>query len=317
MTRKVCVSGTAGFIGSMITRAFLDRGFNVVGVDNLNYNNGYVLNGFLGPNFTFHKLDIRDPSFVQIAKQCDIIYHTAARVGAPICSKDEKLAVEVNQTATQNLVKGLTEQRLIFLTTNSGYGKSDTACTESSPLNPISCYGVSKVEAEKAVLDYRNGVSLRLATVFGTSIRPRMDLMVQNFVSELYLLKKLKIFESHFRRNFVGIRDVVRACIFMVDPKFSGAYNCGNDSLNMTKLELAKSICRQLEVPLDGLSEGEGKDPDGRDYLVSNRKLLSTGFDFKHSLEDGVREIKELCKIHGWNVLRFGNNDNSTHASSS
>jgi len=307
MTRTALVTGCAGFIGSLLSRNLLDRGFKVVGVDSLIYKNGYALNGLLGPNFEFYRLDIRDPQVYVFAQRADYIYHTAARVGAPICSKDEKLAIEVNQTATQNLVKSLRNQRLVFLTTNSGYGVSEGYCTESSPMNPLSCYGVSKVEAEKAVLDYKNGVSLRLATVFGTSIRPRMDLMVQNFVSELFFFKKLSIFESHFRRNFVGINDVVRACVWMMDDQYSGPYNCGNDSLNMTKLQLAKTIASELEVDPAGITEGVGKDPDGRNYLISNQKLLNTRFEFKQDLRSGVRDIKNLCKIHGMKVHTYSN----------
>lgn len=307
MTKKVLVSGCAGYIGSLLTKSLLDRGYRVIGVDSFIHNNQYAINGLIGPNFIFKKMDIRDSFFPTLAKEVDTVFHTAARVGAPLCAKDEQLTKEVNEDATISLVNSLTDQRLIYLCTNSGYGVSDDWCTEQSPLNPISAYGVTKVNGEKAVLNYKNSASLRLATVFGASIRPHMDLMVNNFTSELYFFKKMKIFEGHFRRNFVGINDVVRAMIWMLDPNYSGVYNCGNPDANLTKTQLAHIICDELGLDKSVVTDGEGKDPDGRDYLVSNKKLLDTRFEFRQSLRDGIQDIVTLCKLHGHDVMKYRN----------
>lgn len=161
MTRRICVTGCAGYIGSMLTKSLLDRGFIVVGVDTFIHNNRSALNGLIGPNFTFKAVDIRDDSFLSVLKDVDVIYHCAARVGAPFCAKNEELAKEVNEDATIKMVDSLDNQRLIYLCTNSGYGKSDEWVNESSPLNPISVYGVTKVNGEKAVLSRKNSVSLK------------------------------------------------------------------------------------------------------------------------------------------------------------
>ena len=307
MARRILVSGCAGYIGSMLCKSLLERGFKVRGVDNLMYKNGYALNGLICSNFEFVHLSVCDSRFPALAKDCDWVYHTAARVGAPICDRDKDKAIEVNQIATENLVKNLDGyQKIIFLTTNSGYGKSKEWCTEESPLNPLSVYGTSKVNAEKAVLNYKNSISLRLATVFGASWRPRMDLLVNDWTAKLLLDKKLEIYESHFRRNFVGINDVVRCCIHMMDSQYQGVYNVGNPQANLTKLQLADTIVNELDNNAV-VSEGTGKDPDARDYLISNQKLLNTRFEFKQSLRDGIQDVKNLCKIHGYEVFKYGN----------
>jgi len=308
--KTAVISGCAGYIGSQLLHHLLGAGYRVIGVDNLMFNNGAALNGldYYGNMFEFHCLDVRSNIYPQLCQKADIVYHLAAMVGAPICAKNDVKAKSVNQTSVEDLVGYLTNQRLIFPNTNSGYGiKGEEFCTEDSPLTPISVYGVTKCEAEKAVRSYKNHAVVRLATVFGGSRRPRMDLMVNSWAGELYFFKKLKVFEGHFKRNFVHLQDVVRCLRWLEDPSYSGVYNVGNDALNMTKTKLAQRICNIMGMDESCVTDGEGKDPDKRDYLVSSQKLLGTGFTFKYDLKDGVMEVLAQCKRSGFEILKASN----------
>lgn len=307
---KTAVVSGIGYIGSQLVSHLLGAGYRVLAVDNWIFGHGACLNGLdhYGSMLEFHHLDIRSQDYRDLCQRAEIIYHLAARVGAGLCDKNEKLAKEVNQTAVEDLVGSLKGQRLIFPNTNSGYGiKSDGLCTEDSALTPISCYGVTKCEAEKAVRSYPNHVCLRLATIFGGSRRVRMDLLVNTWVAELYYFKKLKVFEGSFRRNFLHNQDAVRCLRYMEDPKFNGVYNCGNDDLNMTKDRLAQRICNILDIDTSCLSIGDSEDPDKRNYEVSSQKLLKTGFTFKYGLQEGVLEVLAQCKRMGYEILKCGN----------
>jgi len=304
----VLVTGAAGYLGSMLVEKLINLKLDVIGVDSLIYHNMSSLSGFIGrDNFKFYPIDIRDSKMKELYKQCNTIYALAAIVGAPRCSQNEQLATETNQEAIIDMLNNLSGQRVIFPTTNSQYGTSEKICTESSPTFPLSLYSKTKDIAEKCVLSYDNSVSLRLATVFGSSFRPRFDLLVNNWTAEIFFMKKLKIFESHFKRNFVHIKDIIRCLVFMSDPQFQGIYNVGLDSANMTKMELAHKICDVLKVPRENVVEGEGEDKDKRDYIVSSSKLLNTGFKFNYSLEHGILEVKQLCENIGYPVFKMGN----------
>lgn len=312
---KVLVTGCAGYIGSILTSKLLELGYYVIGIDKLLYKNGNSISGFLGnKNFEFWHLDIRHPMINTFLEKVSCVFHLAAIVGAPKCAQMGEEARWINEVGTTELIRNLNGQRLIFPNTNSGYGiGDDELCTEESPLKPLSLYGESKCKAEEAVLKYDNSVSLRLATVFGSSFRPRFDLIVNDWTAQLFFLKNLQIYEPHFRRNFVHIQDVVRCMITMIDPKYKGVYNVGLDSANMTKQELAEVICKNLDLPLSSIKQGDGEDKDKRNYLVSNKKLLNTRFQFNNTLEDGISEIVQLCNILGYRVLKMGNmaHDNS------
>jgi nucleoside-diphosphate-sugar epimerase len=208
----------------------------------------------------------------------------------------------VNEDSIVGLIKTLSpHQRVVYPNTNSGYGQTDgtSQVTENDPVNPISCYGLTKCAAEKAVLEHPNSVCFRLATVFGVSPRMRLDLLVNDFTYKIshFDAKPFQLFEPHFKRNFVGVRDVSRAFMFMLGYDYTGVYNLGLPTANLSKIELAHRICHVLNVPKEAVYIGKGKDPDQRNYIVSNDKILSTGFKFRHELDDGIREVARLCPL--------------------
>jgi nucleoside-diphosphate-sugar epimerase len=240
----------------------------------------------------------------KLVADADLVIPLAALVGAPLCARDESGAISVNQGAIEMLCRILRpEQKLIYPTTNSGYGVGDKGkfCTEETPLRPISLYGVTKVRAEEAVLARPNGLTFRLATVFGMSPRMRLDLLVNDFVYRAVHDRAVLIFEGHFQRNYIHIRDVARVFIHAInnfEAMKGRAYNVGLEEANLTKLELCAKIKEHLpefvyvEAPI-------GEDPDKRDYLVSNQRILGTGFRPEWDLDRGIREL-----IKGYTILR-------------
>lgn len=301
---KILVTGAAGYIGSVLCKKLLDNNYTVTGIDNFMYGNQQAILSLLTyPKFKVMRGDVRKQHILSGLSQYDVIIPLAAIVGAPACDKKPLDAMQINYHSIADLVSRLNkDQRIIYPNTNSGYGiQSEGECTEESPLEPISVYGKSKCEAEKAVLQHPNCVALRLATVCGVSPRMRFDLMVNDFTSQIYdclwwRQKELKIFEPNYRRNFVHIQDVARAFCHMVGRyDLKGVYNVGNPAANMSKLELVHKIADLLDCyPRDFIKIGEGEDPDKRNYVVSNEKILRTGFEFKHSIEQGILEAANI-----------------------
>jgi nucleoside-diphosphate-sugar epimerase len=237
-----------------------------------------------------------------LLKKADYIIPLAALVGAPLCSRDKVGTITTNRDAILTLAKlASKEQRIIVPTTNSGYGigQKGVYCTEETPLNPISLYGRAKVEAEKALLDRGNAISFRLATVFGTAPRMRIDLLVNDFTYRAVKDRFVVVFEGHFKRNYIHIRDVARAFIHGVDNFDSmknEAYNVGLSDANLSKLELCARI--KEHVPdFVYLEASVGEDPDKRDYIVSNEKIEKTGFKPQYSLDTGIKELVKGYRI--------------------
>jgi nucleoside-diphosphate-sugar epimerase len=240
----------------------------------------------------------------KLAAKADVIIPLAALVGAPMCNLDRTAAQTTNYDAVKMLC-GLVskEQWIIMPVTNSGYGIGEQGkfCTEDSPLRPISLYGVTKVQAEEEVLKRENSMSFRLATVFGMSPRMRTDLLVNDFVYRAIYDRAVVIFEGHFKRNYIHIRDIARLFVHGL-KNFSHmrgkAYNAGLEDANLSKLELCAVIKKHLpsfvylEAPI-------GEDPDKRDYIVSNARLLGTGFKTEWDLDRGIQEL-----IKGYTILR-------------
>jgi nucleoside-diphosphate-sugar epimerase len=241
-----------------------------------------------------------------LLKRADAVIPLAALVGAPLCARDEIGAVSLNRDAVVELTKRVSRnQLLIYPTSNSGYGvgEANALCTETSPLRPISLYGRTKVEAEKAILDNCRGLSLRLATVFGMSPRMRLDLLVNDFTWRAVTDRAVVLFEAHFRRNYIHIRDVAKAFLHAVEnynTMRGEPFNVGLSDANLTKAQLCEQIARHvpgfvwLEAPI-------GEDPDKRDYVVSNSKLENTGWRADVSLDLGIREL-----VKGFQMLRNG-----------
>lgn len=311
---NVLVTGGAGYLGCQLSHALLREGFRVYCVDGLLYNQEKSLFSLIGDkDFLFRPTDVRDiDSFKDWIAKADIVIPLAAIVGAPACNKQPDFAREVNMGAIRGLLAQTSkQQRVVYPNTNSGYGVTDgeSFVTEESHLTPISLYGQTKCESEKMVLDHPLGVSLRLATVFGPSARMRFDLLVNDFVAKLVHTGKLEIFEPHFKRNFVHIRDVARVFIEMSrNHALRGVYNVGLDEANMSKWLLAQTICEYLGIDNAGVTEGAGSDSDKRNYIVSSQKLLNTGFKCRHSLREGVYDVANICGILSPQaVARMGN----------
>ena len=302
--KNFLITGGAGYIGSSLTTKLVSLGHDVTVVDILTFNKNSLSHLFLSKNFSFVHGDVRDKSLIKKhIKNKDFIIPLAALVGAPICKKYPKLTKQVNLDSIKFILKKLNKnQKILYPNTNSGYGigKKNAFCDENSDLNPLSLYGRTKVDAEKIILNHKNSVVFRLATVFGYSYRMRTDLLVNFLVKEAVKSKKLKIFEPHFRRNYIHISDIVNAFVFTIENfgKMKGnIFNLGLSNANLTKIQLAKSIKKVLpDIKIEIMKNR--KDPDKRDYYVSNRKIEKKGFKAQISIERGVKELASLFKIN-------------------
>jgi len=306
--QKILVTGGAGYIGSVMVPELLNHGFAVTVIDELIFNQDPLPACKGKPHFQLVEGDVRSQKTIEpLLKKVDIVIPLAALVGAPLCDQDPARAVATNQEAIRVMVKNLSEdQKILIPTTNSGYGIGDKGkmCTEDSPMRPLSLYARTKVEAERAVLSRKNSISFRLATVFGPSPRMRIDLLVNDFTYRAVTKGKIEIFEGHFKRNYIHIRDVVRVFLQGIekfDEMKGEVFNVGLSDANLSKLELCETI--KKHVPGFQLSESAtGKDPDQRDYIVSNEKIEKTGFKPHFSLDDGIRELIECYQKNTYPV---------------
>lgn len=291
------VTGGAGYIGSILCEHLLDAGHNVTVLDNLMYGHAALMHLAADRRFRFVRGDVRDTAVLrEQLKTADVIIPLAALVGAPACQRDPFTAVSVNLESILELLKLRSpNQRLIYPNTNSGYGaqSGEQYCTEETPLEPISLYGRTKVDAEKAVLDSGESITLRLATVFGLSPRMRLDLLVNHFTYAAVTDGYLVVFEKDFKRNYVHISDVADCFLHCIDEfdRMSGrCYNLGLDDANLSKSELVTLI--QTFVPRFYVHYAEvGEDPDKRNYIVSNARLLTAGFAARRGLSGGIEEL--------------------------
>ncbi len=301
MTKQhILITGGAGYIGSVLTHELLNLDYQVTVVDNLMYKQNSLMHCFSNPNFKFIKADVCNHELMlPLIEGADIIIPLAAIVGAPACDHNPKLAKLINYDSMKFILDHTNStQKILFPTTNSGYGVGQEGqfCNEETPLNPISLYGRLKVDVEKEFLESKRAVSFRLATVFGPSPRMRVDLLVNDFVYKACHDRYLVLFEEHFKRNYIHIKDVANAFIFGIenyDQMKGEAYNVGLSSANLSKLELCQRI--QKELPQFYFhSAAVGEDPDKRDYIVSNEKLESLGWAPTVTLEKGIGELVHL-----------------------
>jgi nucleoside-diphosphate-sugar epimerase len=302
---KILITGGAGYIGSVLTPSLLSLGHEVTVLDNFYFNQNSLLDCCQHENFQIVRGDCRDERLMKsLVPKADLLIPLAALVGVPICNTDPIATQTTNQDAVEMLCRLASKQQWVIMpVTNSGYGIGEKGkyCTEDSPLRPLSTYGVTKVKAEEAVLAHENGLSFRLATVFGMAPRMRLDLLVNDFVYRALHDRAVLIFEGHFKRNYIHIRDVVRAFqhgIANFETMKGRPYNVGLDDANLSKLELCAVIQKHLpkfvylEAPI-------GEDPDKRDYIVSNARVAATGFTPEWSLDRGIQEL-----IKGFTILR-------------
>jgi len=305
MTTKILITGGAGYLGSVISERLLAAGYDVTVCDTLLFAQSSLFHLCANPHFHFTFGDVRDETLMaRLVKEADVIIPLAAIVGAPACDRDPWMTTSVNLDAIRLITKlRSSDQLLIYPATNSGYGAVSGAqfCSEDTPLNPTSLYGTTKVEAEKAVLDCGNTISLRLATVFGLSARMRLDLLVNHFTYMAATEGYLVIFEKDFRRNFIHIRDFADCflhCVEKYDAMKGRPYNLGLDEANISKEELGLEIKKQ--VPHFSIHFSElATDPDKRNYIVSNKRLRDAGFVPKRSLQEGIGEL-----LKGYQLLK-------------
>ena len=307
---KILITGGGGYIGSMLSTELLKNGHDVTIIDLMKYDKGSLNHLYFHKNFKLINKDIRNLKVMKkLVATHEFIIPLAALVGAQLCEKYKKEAIDINYKAIKSLTEMMTARnKIIYLTTNSGYGigKKNKYCDENSPLKPISLYGRTKCDSEKEVMNnLKNYICFRLATVFGFSYRMRSDLLVNNFVYTAIKNKKLTIFEPHFRRNFIHIRDVVEGIKYSMknfNKLKSNVYNLGLSSANISKLMLAKKIKKQIK-PLKIQIVTNMKDPDKRDYFVSNKKIEKKGFKAKISLDLGIKELINLFEVDSKKVI--------------
>tara|TARA_B100001093_G_scaffold63669_1_gene53552 strand:+ start:977 stop:1915 length:939 start_codon:yes stop_codon:yes gene_type:complete len=298
---KILITGGAGYIGSMLCTRLLSLGHQVTVVDLLKYDKGSLNHLYFNKNFQLIIDNVNKKKLIKkLVKQNEYIIPLAALVGAPLCEKFKKDAINTNLGTIKTLCEVTTKKnKVIYLTTNSGYGigEKDKYCDENSPLNPISLYGRTKCDGEDLVrAKIKNYVCFRLATVFGHSYRMRSDLLVNNFVNTAVKKEKLTLFEPHFRRNFIHVRDVINAIIFTIknfNKLKNDVYNLGLSSANISKIMLAKKIQKQYKKLKIKIITNR-KDPDKRDYFVSNKKIEKKGFKASISLDAGISELIQI-----------------------
>lgn len=298
---KVLITGGAGYLGSNLTRHLLEAGYSVTVLDNLMYDQVTLLHLFGNPKFQFELGDVRDKKLLQeLVGLNDVIIPLAAIVGMPACKANPELTVAVNYQQVADIVEVLRgDQKLILPNTNSQYGSSDSIITEESPFNPLSLYAKTKCDAENTMLANGNGVSLRLATVFGVSPRMRTDLLVNDFVYKSVVDGYLVLFEAHFKRNYIHVQDIARTFQFIIEnyEKCKGhAFNVGLSTANLSKLELAETIKKyipSLVIKQDDFKE----DFDKRNYIVSNEKLEALGWKPIYDLDYGIKQLMAAYKI--------------------
>ncbi|MBI3551252.1 MAG: NAD(P)-dependent oxidoreductase [Elusimicrobia bacterium] len=300
---KVLITGGAGYLGSVMAPYLLGKGHKVTVLDNFLYNQTSLLEVCGHEGFSIVRGDCRDTDTLKpLIKSHDAIIPLAALVGAPLCDRDRLAASSTNRDGVALVVKlSSKNQKILYPTTNSGYGIGERGkfCTEDTPLKPISFYGKTKVEAEKIALDSGHAITYRLATAFGASPRMRTDLLVNDFVYRAVTDRTVVVFEGHFKRNYIHVRDIAKVFLHGIEnfDKMKGKpYNVGLEDANLSKLELCAEIRKAvpgfvfMEAPI-------GEDPDKRDYIVSNKRILSTGFKPEWNLARGIKELIKAYKI--------------------
>ena len=302
---KILITGGAGYIGSILVPDLLNLGHKVTVIDNFMFNQQSLLNCCNNKNLTIIRSDVRNKdNLLKHVVLNDCIIPLACLTGAPICNKDPFSAKQINYDHIKNItdIKSK-DQMLIFPCSNSGYGvgQADVFCDENTPMKPVSLYGKLKVEIDKILLDRGDCITFRFATIFGISPRMRLDLLVNDFTYRALIDKTVVLFESHFKRNYLHVRDASKAFIHTIDhyEKMVGEpFNVGLSEANLSKKELCDEIKKEIN-DFQYVTSEIGKDPDQRNYVISNEKIEATGFTTSHSISDGIKEL-----VKGFQVIR-------------
>jgi nucleoside-diphosphate-sugar epimerase len=302
---RVVVTGGAGYIGSTLVPLLLDAGHQVLVLDNLMYGGLSMMPHFLRPGFRFAEVDITDAAALKPHLQgADVVIHLAALVGYPLCKKVPRRAVEVNVDGTRNVLDLMPpDARLLYGSTGSNYGEVLGVCTEDTPLNPLSLYGETKTRAEAMCQARGNCVSMRFATAFGLSPRLRLDLMINDFAWQAIHRRFLVVYERHFRRTFIHVRDIARAFVHMIerwDRLEHRLFNVGHDSMNYTQEDVVGLLQRRIDFQVHFAEVG--RDEDRRDYAVDYGRVRAAGFEIGVDIERGLHELAQ-----GLPLLRLQN----------
>ena len=301
MNKRALITGGAGYLGSVLAEVLLDEGYSVTVFDSLMYKQTSLLHLCDNKNFKFVKGDVTNKKSLlpQIINH-DVIIPLAAIVGAPACDANKDLATAVNYEQIRFIVDNLREdQKLVMPNTNSQYGSSTEVITEQSPFNPLSHYAITKCKAEEYIMDWGNGICLRLATVFGSSPRMRTDLLVNDFVYKTITEGCLVLFQSKFKRNYIHVRDIAYTfvhCIENYNKLNGGVFNVGLSDANLNKMELATKI-KEYFPKLVVIENEFSTDIDNRNYIVSNDKLEATGWKPRYTIEDGIEELIQAYEM--------------------
>lgn len=295
--KKIFITGGAGYIGTSLIPMLLDKGYEITVYDSLMFNNGDKLLPFItNKNFKFVDGDVRDfDTLSKHIKGYDVVIHLAALVGFPICrERGEQESYEVNVIGTQNVINAIEDhQYLLFGSTGSNYGEVLDVCTEETPLNPLSIYGKTKTEAEQLVLGRNNSTAFRFATAFGVSPRLRLDLLVNDLTYKSLKEGYAVIYESHFMRTFIHVRDIARVFLFAIEHQEdmkNNVYNVGSNTMNFSKKQVCEVISSKIVNSYFNYAD-VGEDADKRNYIVSYEKINKLGFDTTISLEEGIDEL--------------------------
>ena len=294
MVKKVFVTGGAGYIGSTLIPILLDNNYQVTVYDNLSYGGEGIIHNFLNPNFKFIKGDILDVNHLHKSMEgYDVVIHLAAIVGYAACRRDEEMSHKINHIGTKNAISGLDgSQLLLYGSTGSNYGSVQGVCTEETPLNPLSIYAETKTLGEEEVLKYKNHIAYRFATAFGVSPRLRLDLLINDLSYTAFTQKYIAVYESHFMRTFIHIRDIAKSFLFAIDNQDkmkNEVFNVGDWGMNYSK----KDVCEMIRKKTDCFvhyADFDG-DADKRDYVVSYDKIKSIGYECTLDVKQGIDEL--------------------------
>ncbi len=302
---KILVTGGAGYIGSVLVPTLLSKNHQVTVLDNFMFNQTSLLDCCHSEKLEIVRGDTRNENLLKkLIKDKDAIFPLACLTGAPLCSKEPQMAEDVILNAMKIILKNRSKnQMIIYPTTNSGYGvgQKDKFCDENTPLNPISLYGKLKVQVENELLDSKEAITLRLATAFGVSPRMRLDLLVNDFTYRAVYDRYVILFEAHFKRNYIHVRDVAKAFLHSLDnfnKMKNEPYNVGLSDANFSKKELCEEIKKHVPE-FYFLESNVGEDPDKRDYIVSNEKIEKTGYKPDVSLSKGIEEL-----VKGYQIIK-------------
>ena len=297
---NILVTGGAGYIGSVLTRNLVLSKYNVKVLDSLVFGQDGISELVSNNSVNLFVGDIRNKEIIpDVLKEVDCVVHLAAIVGEPLCSKIPKAARQINEFATKYLIDSCKKsgvQRFIFASTCSNYGSSLGFVNEDTPLESLSLYSETKVKSESYILDSKEDnfepCILRFATAYGISPRMRFDLLVQEFIRDALIDKKISIFGPNHWRPLVHVDDIVSACITAIEnsSNISGeVYNVGDNEQNYTKMNLAELV--QKYIPSSTIEVTESKQ-DLRNYKVSFDKIKNKlNFNVSKTVEDGILEI--------------------------